>query len=46
MAFKVKEIEVKRGLDEAIKTLHLDVYNCEVQGQVNYLRDKMKGIDN
>lgn len=45
MAFKIMEMEVKEKLDEATKTLHSDTYNCEVQGLVNNLRDKMRRIN-
>lgn len=44
MTFKVEEMEVKEKLEDATKTLHLDMYNYEMQGLVKNLRDKMRRI--
>lgn len=46
MAFKIDEMEVKEKLVEATKKLHLDMYNAEVQGIVNNLRDELRAIEN
>lgn len=43
--FKVDEMETKRKLDEATRSLHLHIYNRDAQGLVNGLRERMRGIN-
>lgn len=45
VAYKIEELDTKRELEEATRVLHHDIYNMEVQGVVNSLRDRMRHIE-
>lgn len=44
LTFKREELKTSEELEATINLLHNDIYNEELQGQVNMLRDKMKEI--